>query len=126
MKCSFNQRTRITKRKLTLERRKCYFKASGGAFGKELIARGRTTVLRVVRVNLEAKHRITRILTVLKIPRTTYYAYLNWTPSDRLTRRQQIKEKVLQSWLAYPMYGYPRMTKYFNSGQWLFCLSTYA
>lgn len=79
-----------------------------------MIAKGRETVLRVVRVNLEAKHRITRILMVLKIPRTTYYEYLNWTPSDRMIRRQQIKEKVLESWLAYPMYGYPRMTKYFK------------
>ena len=78
------------------------------------MAKGRATVLRVVRVNLEAKHRITRILTVLKIPRTTYYAYLNWTPSDRMIRRQQIKEQVLNSWLSYPMYGYPRMKKYFK------------
>lgn len=68
----------------------------------------------MVRVNLEAKHRITRILRVLKIPRTTYYDYLNWQPSMRMVRRQQIKEKVLASWLSYPMYGYPRMTKYFN------------
>lgn len=78
------------------------------------MVKGRATVLRVVRVNLEAKHRITRILTVLKIPRTTYYAYLNWMPSDRMIRRQQIKEKVLNSWLSYPMYGYPRMKKYFK------------
>lgn len=78
------------------------------------MAKVRVTVLRVVRVNLEAKHRITRILTVLKIPRTTYYDYLNWTPSNRMIRRQQLKEKVLKSWLAYPMYGYPRMTKYFK------------
>lgn len=76
------------------------------------MVKGRATVLQVVRVNLEAKHRITRILKALKIPRTTYYAYLNWTPSERMVRRQQIKEKVLKSWLAYPMYGYPRMTKY--------------
>lgn len=76
--------------------------------------KGRTTVLRVVRVNLEAKHRITRILTVLKIPRTTYYEYLKWKPSERMIRRQQIKEQVLKSWLIYPMYGYPRMTKYFK------------
>ncbi|WP_139843539.1 IS3 family transposase [Enterococcus sp. 7E2_DIV0204] len=89
-------------------------KPSGGAFGKELINKGRATVLRVVRVNLEAKHRITRILSVLKIPRTTYYDYLNWHPSKRMIRRQQIKEKVLASWLSYPMYGYLRMTKYFN------------
>lgn len=78
------------------------------------MAKGRATVLRVVRVNLEAKHRITRILTVLKIPRTTYYAYLNWTPSDQMILRQQIKEKVLSAWLSYPMYGYPRMKKYFK------------
>ncbi len=31
-----------------------------------------------------------------------------------MIRRQQIKEKVLTSWLSYPMYGYPRMSKYFN------------
>ncbi|WP_206834714.1 IS3 family transposase [Enterococcus plantarum] len=76
------------------------------------MVKGRATVLRVVRVNLEAKHRITRILTALKIPRTTYYEYLNWKPSERIIRRQQIKEQVLKSWLTYPMYGYPRMTKY--------------
>lgn len=83
-------------------------------FWQRIDAKGRATVLRVVRVNLEAKQRITRILTVLKIPITTYYTYLNWTPSDRMIRRQQIKEKVLNSWLSYPMYGYPRMKKYFK------------
>lgn len=31
-----------------------------------------------------------------------------------MIRRQQIKEKILDFWLAYPMYGYPRMTKHFN------------
>ena len=97
-----------------LERRKCYFNAIGGAFGKVLMAKRRATVLRVVRVNLEAKHCITRILTVLKIPRTTYYVYLNWTPSARMRRCQQLKEQILESWLTYPMYGYPRMTKYFK------------
>lgn len=79
-----------------------------------MIAKGRATVLRVVQVNLEARHRITRILNVLKIPRTTYYDYLNWKPNKRMIRRQQIKEKILDSWLIYPMYGYPRMTKYFK------------
>jgi putative transposase len=78
------------------------------------MAKGRETVLRIIRINLEAKHRITRILTVLKIPRSTYYAYVKWVPSDRMIKRQQIKEKVLESWLAYPMYGYPRMTTYFK------------
>lgn len=78
------------------------------------MVKGRATVLRVVHTNLEVKHRITRILTVLKIPRTTYYEYLNWKPSERMTRRQQIKEQILKSWLTYPMYGYPRMTKYFK------------
>lgn len=57
------------------------------------MAKGRETVLRIVRINLEAKHRITRILTVLKIPRTTYYAYVKWEPSDQMIRRQQIKKK---------------------------------
>lgn len=31
-----------------------------------------------------------------------------------MIRRQQIKEQVLKSWLTYPMYGYPRMTRYFK------------
>ncbi|MBO0422192.1 hypothetical protein JZO84_04730 [Enterococcus plantarum] len=61
------------------------------------MVKGRATVLRVVRVNLGAKHRITRILTALKIPRSTYYEYLNWKPSERMIRRQQIEEQVLKS-----------------------------
>lgn len=105
----------IKERKQTIKRGNRDFKASGGAFGKELMFKGRATVLRVVRIKLEAKHRITRILTVLKIPRTMYYEYLNSKPSDRIIRRQQIKEQLLKSWITYPMYGYPRMTKYFKA-----------
>lgn len=43
----------ISKRKQTLKRRDRYFKASSGASGKKLINKGKTTVLKVVRLNLE-------------------------------------------------------------------------
>lgn len=70
--------------------------------------------MKVVNLNLAAGHRITRILHVLKIPRSTYYGYLKWQPSTTAMRRQYIKEKVLQYWLEYPMYGYPRLTLLLN------------
>lgn len=72
------------------------------------------TVLKVIHLNLNAGHRITRILQVLKIPRSTYYDYLKWQPSKREIRHQQIKEKALEIWLSYPMCGYPRLTKFFH------------
>ncbi|EHS2295120.1 IS3 family transposase [Enterococcus faecalis] len=89
-------------------------KPSGGASGKKLMNKGRATVLRVVRLNLEAGHRITRILQVLAIPRSTYYDYLKWKPSQSAQKRQQMKQHVLKCWLKYPMYGYPRIAKYFK------------
>lgn len=79
-----------------------------------MINKGRATVLRVVRLNLEAGHRITRILQVLAIPRSTYYDYLKWKPSKSEQKRKQMKQQVLKYWLKYPMYGYPRLAKYFK------------
>lgn len=79
-----------------------------------MINKGRATVLRVVRLNLESGHRITQILQVLAIPRSTYYEYLKWKPSKLAQKRQQMKQQVLNCWLKYPMYGYPRITKYFK------------
>lgn len=79
-----------------------------------MINKGRATVLRVVRLNLESGHRITRILQVLAIPRSTYYDYLKWNPSKSAQKRQQMKQHVLNCWLKYPMYGYPRIAKYFE------------
>ncbi|MBC1486661.1 transposase [Listeria seeligeri] len=58
---------------------------------------------------LTAGHYITRILEILRIPRATYYRYMKWQLSPTAIRRQSIKEKVLQCWLKYPMYGYPRL-----------------
>ncbi len=34
---------------------------------------------------------------------------MKWQLSPTAIRRQSIKEKVLQCWLKYPMYGYPRL-----------------
>lgn len=39
---------------------------------------------------------------------------MKWKPSKQETKREEIKEKVLKVWLTYPMYGYPRITKFFN------------
>lgn len=54
------------------------------------------------------------MLQVLNIPRSTYYDFLKWKPSKAAQRRQLLKTKVLDCWLKYPMYGYPRITKYFK------------
>lgn len=67
-------------------------------------------VLKVVEINQVAGHRITRILAVLPIPRSTYYGYIHWQPSSTAIWRQGIKETVLEGWMANPMYGYPRLT----------------
>ncbi|MCA9766610.1 MAG: IS3 family transposase, partial [Carnobacterium sp.] len=60
-----------------------------------LINKGRDTVLKVIRLSLKAGHRITRILKVLHIPRSTYYAYFKWQKSKRAIRREAIKKCLL-------------------------------
>ncbi|WP_142378828.1 IS3 family transposase [Staphylococcus intermedius] len=89
-------------------------KPSGGAFGKKLIDKGREVVLKVIRNNLNSGHLISFVLRCLKVPRSTYYAFLNWKPGQRLPRRTFVKEKVLSYWLESPIYGYPRLTKTIN------------
>lgn len=59
---------------------------------------------------MKAKHRLTRILQVLHIPRSTYYSYLHWQPSQTKQRHERIKKLVFKIWTDYPMYGYPRIT----------------
>lgn len=68
----------------------------------------------MVRLNLETGHRITRILQVLKIPKSTYHDYLGWQPSKQEQRRVFLRQQVLKCWLKYPMYGYPRIARYFK------------
>jgi len=68
----------------------------------------------VIQTNIKSGYLISFILHCLKVPRATYYAFLNWKPGQRLLRRKLIKEKVLSYWLKYPMYGYPRLTKLIN------------
>lgn len=84
---------------------------------------GREIVIDVVQTNLVAGHRITRILKVLQIPKSTYYNYINWQPSRMSKRRRKIKEKILEEWLQYPMYGYPRLTILLNQ-KWQLGVST--
>lgn len=72
-------------------------------------------MLKVIQTNLKSGHLISFILHCLKVPRSTYYAFLNWKPGKRLLRRTFIKEKVLSYWLTCPMYGYPRLTKLINN-----------
>ncbi|MDV2566161.1 IS3-like element IS1520 family transposase [Levilactobacillus brevis] len=110
---SSNERALIKENK-RLKEELDIFKTSGGAHGKKLIIKGRALVLEVVNANLLAGHRITRILSVLKIPRSTYYDYLHWQPSRTERRRHLIKQEVLTAWLRYPMYGYPRLTILLN------------
>lgn len=88
-----------------------------------MINRGREVVLSVINRNLSAGHRVTRILSVLSIPTSTYYYYLKWQPSKMAVRRQKIKEKILECWKQYPMYGYPRLTMLLNN-QFDFCVSS--
>lgn len=64
--------------------------------------------------NLESGHRITRILQLLNISRSTYYDFTKWKPSKSAERRQLLKKQVLNCWLKQPMYGYLRITKYFK------------
>ncbi|ENZ6558337.1 IS3 family transposase [Enterococcus faecium] len=89
-------------------------KPSSGASGKKLKKQGREVVLTTIQRNLEAGHRITRILQVLNVSRSTYYDFLKWKPSKSAQRRQILKQQVLNCWLRHPMYGYPRITKYFK------------
>lgn len=79
-----------------------------------MINKGRATLLRGVRLNLEAGHRITRILQVLAILRSTYYDYWKWKSSQSAQKRHQMMQQVLNCWLKHPMYGYPRIAKYFK------------
>lgn len=78
----------------------------------------------MVSLNLTAGHRITLILKVLNIPKSTYYDYLHWKPSKTEIRRDSLKKEVLKNWLKYPMYGYRRMTKLFNE-ELNYSVSTY-
>lgn len=59
-------------------------------------------------------HRLTHVLETLQLSKSTYYSYLKWKPSQLQMRREQLKEKVLSSWLKHPMYGYNRLTIYLN------------
>ncbi|QIL50046.1 IS3 family transposase [Weissella coleopterorum] len=90
------------------------FKTSSGAYGEKLIIKGRIPTLKIINDNLQVGHRITKILNVLRIPRSTYYGYIHWKPGKTLLRRNFIKQKVLDAWLKYPMYGYPRLTILLN------------
>ncbi|WP_423064866.1 IS3 family transposase [Enterococcus faecalis] len=81
--------------------------------------KGRVAVLEVIRLNLEAGHRIIRILQVLVIPRSTYYDYLEWKPSQSAQKRQYFKQQVLNCWQKHPMYGSPRIARYFKEELYL-------
>lgn len=80
--------------------------------------------MKVVSLNLTAGHRITLILKVLNIPKSTYYDYLHWEPSKTEIKRDSLKKEVLKNWLKYPMYGYRRMTKLVND-ELNYSVSTY-
>ncbi|MCW0926696.1 hypothetical protein [Weissella sp. LMG 11983] len=43
--------------------------------------RGRSVVLPIIHKNLVQGHRITRVLSALKIPMSTYSDWIHWEPS---------------------------------------------
>ena len=73
------------------------------------MAKGRKLVLKVINVNLLANHRISQVLKVLKIARSTYYGYLHWQPGYYEKRRSSLKSQILTYWLQFKMYGAPRL-----------------
>lgn len=76
-----------------------------------MIQGGRKAALFIIQEQLSQQRRITTILKVLKIPRSTYYDWLKWQPRVANKRHDQLKELVQVIWNRRPFYGYVRIAK---------------
>lgn len=57
------------------------------------------------------RHRLSIILSALKLPRNTYYHWKRYQPSQHERVDNQLKEKIKLIWKNnYRAYGYPRIT----------------
>ncbi|OLF66126.1 transposase, partial [Levilactobacillus brevis] len=57
------------------------------------------------------RHRLSIILSALKLPRSTYYHWKRYQPSQHERVDNQLKEKIKLIWENnYRAYGYPRIT----------------
>jgi putative transposase len=74
---------------------------------------GKIRVLEIINHALRRGYGITRIFSALLIPRSTYYDWLKWEPSDQEKRREYLKKMIQLVWLEHrKIYGYKRITKY--------------
>lgn len=72
---------------------------------------GRKAVISVIQAILDQGHRITQILTVLKILKRTYYNWLHWRTSETTRHRYKLTRLIKQLCQQHPEYGYVRVAK---------------
>jgi putative transposase len=74
--------------------------------------RGRSVVLPIIDKNLAQGHRITRVLSALKIPKSTYSDWLHWEPSAQEIQHNNLRIAVESIYKANRgIYGYRRIAK---------------
>ena len=74
--------------------------------------RGRSVVLPIIHKNLVQGHRITRVLSALKIPMSTYSDWLHWEPSAQEIQHNKLRIAVESIYTANKgIYGYRRIAK---------------
>ncbi|MCW0925876.1 hypothetical protein [Weissella sp. LMG 11983] len=56
--------------------------------------RGRSVVLPIIHKNLVQGHRITRVLSALKIPMSTYSDWIHWEPSAQEIQHNKLRIAV--------------------------------
>jgi putative transposase len=74
--------------------------------------RGRSVVLPIIDKSLARGHRITRVLSALKIPKSTYSDWLRWEPSAQEIQHKNLRTAVESIYKAnHGIYGYRRIAK---------------
>lgn len=74
--------------------------------------RGRSVVLPIIHKNLVQGHRITRVLSALNIPMSTYSDWLHWEPSAQEIQHNNLRIAVESIYTANKgIYGYRRIAK---------------
>lgn len=71
---------------------------------------GRKTVTAIVKQNLLRGEKMTTVLRILKINRSTYYKWLHFIPSAYELATQQLKRAITTLHDDIPIYGAPRLT----------------